>query len=328
MESCKATCWPEGRVGQAAVGESWEVSVDSVFPSAVESGTPLAEVIASAPEQWLGPATAARWGQTPLLVKILDASDWLSIQVHPGEGDPTLGPLESPKPEAWIILETRGHAELLLGFREGVDGARVREQILSGAPLDVLMNRVSVSPGDVFVIEAGTPHAIGPGVTLLEPQWNEPGRHGVTCRFWDWDRRYDADGLPSEAGEPRELHLDRSLGVTRWRGEGGEAWVDACRRQPRTLQGSTPTLQGLELVREPWLYAESWSGSGCASLLRPSELVALTCVRGSVEFLVEDAPPLRFGSGESVVVPAAIGQGQLCLEDAEVYVTTAPWRSA
>lgn len=321
VDVCKAESWPEGRPRPSVVGESWEISVDSVFPSRTQEGRLLEEIISSSPREWLGGEVAERFGQTPLLVKILDAKEWLSIQVHPAEDDASLGPEESHKPEAWIILEAATGAELLLGFKEGVDAAAVRAKLDAKEPLDQLMNRVSVQAGEVFVIEAGTPHAIGPGVTLLEPQWNEPGKHGVTCRFWDWDRLYDSEGRPSESGSPRQLHVDRSIAVTRWQGDGGDAWVDACRRQPRPLPGG-PGVQGLKLVDESWMYVESWSGTGAAELHRNGGMVALTCVRGAGS-LVVDGHQLSFMSGESVVVPAAVSEGTLMLEDALVFVSSA-----
>src|SRR5690606_5724972 len=137
------------------------------------------------------------------------------------DGDPALGPGESGKPEAWVVLEADAGAGLYLGFREGVHRADVERCIAAGGALDALMNFVPVTAGDAFVIEAGTPHAIGRGLTLLEPQFVAPGCTGITYRYWDWNRRYDAAGALDPAGAPRALHLARSLDVTRWDGPRG-----------------------------------------------------------------------------------------------------------
>src|SRR5262245_61367779 len=108
---------------QEIVGESWEVSVEPSFPSRfADSSETLAERIAADPMSWLGRDVAARYGgQTPLLVKLLDAADHLSLQVHPTDGDPALAAGESGKPEAWVVLDVDPGCGLYLGFREGVE---------------------------------------------------------------------------------------------------------------------------------------------------------------------------------------------------------------
>ena len=113
---------------EGRVGESWEVSVEPSFPSRLSgSNRLLSEVISDDPEAWLGEVVCRRFGgQTPLLVKLLDAQDNLSVQVHPEHGDPELGPGESGKPEGWVVLDAEPGAGLYLGFKPGVDRERVR----------------------------------------------------------------------------------------------------------------------------------------------------------------------------------------------------------
>ncbi|MBW2523250.1 MAG: class I mannose-6-phosphate isomerase, partial [Deltaproteobacteria bacterium] len=289
-----------------ALGESWEVSVEPSFPSRlVRSDRPLADVIAEAPEPWLGPPVAARYGgQTPLLVKLLDSADNLSVQVHPADGDPALAADESGKPESWIVLDADPGAGIYLGFRDGVDRARVEACLADEGPLDELLNFVPVAPGDVFVLQAGTAHAIGKGVTLVEPQFVSPGRRGITYRFWDWNRRYDADGKLDPRGAPRALHVERSLDVTDWSGPRGEAFVETCRSIVRELDGGG--LQRRRVVDWPWFVAERWSGSGSLDVARPGTMTALTCVGGSATVRAEDGE-VELPCGQSCVVPAAAG---------------------
>jgi mannose-6-phosphate isomerase class I len=288
------------------VGESWEVSVEPSFPSLlVESGRLLRDVIAQEPVRWLGEEISARHGgQTPLLVKLLDAADNLSLQVHPEDGDPKLSPGQSGKPESWLIAEAGPGAGLYLGFKQGVTRSLVAECIRDGGELDKLMTFVPVSSGDVFSIPAGTPHAIGAGVTLVEPQFVAPGCRGITYRFWDWNRLYDAQGQRSDAGRARQLHVERCLEVTDWHGPSGNALVEQC-RGPRA-HWSTGSIGRSILVDWPWFRMEAWSGTGTLSVAAPRTMWALTCLAGKA-VVQAGIGELLIERGQSCVVPAAAG---------------------
>jgi mannose-6-phosphate isomerase len=297
--------------GDGLVGESWEVSVEPSFPSRAADGPEtLAELIASHPEAWLGAGDAARFGSTPLLVKLLDAADNLSVQVHPADGDPALGAGESGKPESWIILDAEPGAGLYLGFRDGIDRPDVEGCIASGGALDQLMSFVPVAAGDAFVIAAGTPHAIGAGVTLVEPQYVAPGRRGITYRFWDWNRLYD--------GAPRELHVARSLEVTSWDEPRGDAFVQRCRAAP-TLVGETSVKHEC-VVDWPWFVVDRISGTGDLDTDACGTMLAVTCVSGSV--VIDGARGrLQLRGGESGVVPAVAASLSWTCADALVITT-------
>ncbi len=280
------------------VGESWEVSVDPAFPSRLErDGRLLHEVIAVAPVAWLGGAVAERWGgQSPLLVKLLDSAENLSVQVHPHDDDPDLGPGEGGKPESWLVLDADPGAGLFLGLREGVDRDVVEACLRAGENLSQYLNFVPVSSGDAFVIDPGTVHAIGAGVTLAEPQHVAPGREGVTYRFWDWNRRYDAHGRPDPDGLPRALHVDRSLAVTDWSAPRGRAFVETCRRRP------VPVGNGRALVVDTAHFgAELWSG-GRPFGVALDTMLAVTCLAGEVRLDGE----VVLTTGRSAVVPASL----------------------
>ena len=305
--------------GDAVVGESWEVSVEPSFPSRTADGqVTLAQLVEGDPVAWLGESDAARYGQTPLLVKLLDAADNLSVQVHPADGDPALGPGESGKPEAWIVLEAEPGAGLYLGFADGVDRGAVERCIAEGAALDALMQFVSVSAGDAFVIAAGTPHAIGAGVTLVEPQLVRPGKRGLTYRYWDWNRRYDDAGRPDPAGQPRELHVRRSLEVTTWSAPRGEAFVQTCRSAAVAIEAGP--MRRDRVVDWPWFVVERWEGTGKLTVGASDRMTAITCARGRVEVTtVAGAMVLR--GGESGVVPAASGDLSVVGEEALAFAT-------
>ena len=302
----------------APLGEAWELSVEPSFPSRlVRDGQRLDRVIARNPVAWLGQAVAERYGgQLPLLVKLLDAGTNLSVQVHPAEDDPALAPDESGKPEAWIVLEAAPGAGIYLGFREGVGRAEVEAALDADAALDALLNFVPVAPGDVYEVAAGTVHAIGAGVTLVEPQHVSPGRRGLTYRLWDWGRRYDATGRPDPRGAPRELHLARALAVTDWGAARGQAFVDGCRRVPSRMEDQGG-LERWQLMANSWFAAERWSGSGDL-VIDVGSLIGLICVGGRA-WLGKGDRRLQLDPGQSAVVPADLARLEIEGRDLQLY---------
>jgi mannose-6-phosphate isomerase len=305
------------------IGESWEISVEPSFPSLLDSGERLADVIAEDPVRWLGAAVAETYGgQLPLLVKLVDAADKLSVQVHPPLRHPALGPDESGKLEAWLVLDAAAGAGVYLGFQEGVTRRRVEDCLASAGRLDELMSFVPVAPGDVYVIRPGTPHCLMGGITVAEPQLVVPDKKAITYRFWDWNRLYDRDGRPSASGRSRELHVERSLDVTDWAGPQGAALVESLRPHPERLPAP---FERLRLVAEGGLEMESWRGTGTAPLA-PRSLVALTCLEGRVDAGSAGsgggASVLALRQGESAVIPAAAEEISLHLDEAYVLLST------
>jgi mannose-6-phosphate isomerase len=282
------------KAAYACVGESWEISVEPSFPSRLidHDNITLAEAIARDPKAALG--AAAGKGGLSILVKLLDAKDALSVQVHPTDAYAGLSPKQSGKPESWIILEAEPGAGLYLGFRDGVSRDDVERALTAHTRLDTLMNFVAVKPGDVFEIEAGTAHAIGPGVTLIEPQLVQPGKEGVTYRFWDWNRKYDAQGRPSEQGAPRALHVKESLEVTRF-DLLGEAFVESTRRPGKQI---APHWR--RHIDNPAYCADVLSGTGEVTLSADTG-VAIVVARGSVR-----TPHGTLTAGASAFIPASV----------------------
>jgi mannose-6-phosphate isomerase len=285
------------------VGESWEISAEPSFPNVLESGDLLTDAIRADPRAWLGERAAAEWHGCPLLVKLIDAAAHLSVQVHPPEDHPLLGPDECGKTEAWMVLAADPGARIHLGFREGVDEQQVRDCLRDAGRLDALMNEVVVEPGQTFLIRPGLAHAIGAGTTVLEPQRVRPGRRSVTYRFWDWNRRYDERGHAAATGTPRPLHVREALAVTDWHGPRGAALVASCRRAPLRLERDG-ALDRWRLLDEPELWAERWTGSGSAALSPVGTLLGLLCLDGSVQLHSGDET-LTLVKGQAAVVPAA-----------------------
>ena len=186
---------------QQHIGESWEVSAVASAPSIVSNGTwagyPLTEVIAKMPEAILGKAVAKNHkNQLPVLVKLIDANDDLSIQVHPDNEMAQREHNKMGKNEMWYILSAEAGAYIYAGFKEQLSESEYKKRVKDGSIVDALAKH-EVKRGDVFYIPAGRVHAIGKGIRLLEVQQSSD----VTYRIYDYERA-DLDG------QPRELHTE------------------------------------------------------------------------------------------------------------------------
>lgn len=220
------------------IGESWEFSCDGTFPSTlVEGPGTLASLVASDPEAVLSSAAVARGAQAiEILVKIVDAGAPLSLQVHPRDDDLSLLPGECGKPESWLVLDAAPGAGIFLGFSRPLSRPELKQALTAGVGVKELLHFAPVSPGDFFEIAPGVPHAIGAGVTLLEPQRVVPGRSGKTLRLWDWGRRYDAGGRLDPQGQARELHIEQGLALIDPAWQVGPAFEATVRRTPRLVE--------------------------------------------------------------------------------------------
>ncbi len=185
------------------VAESWECSVHPDGPSRIASGPwkgkTLLEFLEAHPEAM---GTHGRKYKTlPILVKLIDAKEDLSVQVHPDDAYALEHEGQLGKTELWYVLKAAPGATLIYGFAHDVTPELVRKAVQDGTILEHLQ-RVPVHAGDVFFIEPGTVHAIGGGVLLAEIQENS----NVTYRVYDYDRL-------GKDGKPRELHLEKALEV-------------------------------------------------------------------------------------------------------------------
>ena len=305
------------------VGEAWELSVEPDFPSRIVDGPTLDEALRSDPAL-LGREAAL--GSTALLVKLVDAADDLSVQIHPADADPLLASDESGKPEAWYIIDADQGAGLYLGFRDGVSRRDVETAIDAEEAVDALMSFVPVSPGDVFLIEPGTPHAIGRGVLLLEPQRVSPGKRGITYRYWDWNRRYDAAGNLHLDGQPRALHRERALDVTDWDGPRGDALLERVRHRAgpaaidRTASLESVAGDGGPIPSEIFSL-QRLAGSGDVALPANDRLRSLTILDGHLA-LHDGETVFELGQGQTAALPACLGPLRIELNAAHAMLCT------
>ncbi len=312
-----------GLEATGAVGEAWELSVEPDFPSRIVDGPTLDEVLRADPAL-LGREAAL--GSTALLVKLVDAADDLSVQIHPTDTDPHLAPDESGKPEAWYIIDADPGAGLYLGFRDGVSRQDVETAIDDEGQVDALMSFIPVSPGDVFLIEPGTAHAIGKGVLLLEPQRVSPGKRGITYRYWDWNRKYDPAGRLDPGGQPRELHRERALDVTHWEGLQHDALLDRlCYRAGPAPIGGSASLETLVSEMAPLgsevFFLQRLAGSGDLELRAEDRLRSLTVLDGHLS-LHDGDTVLELGPGRTAALPACLGPLHVELDAAHAMLCT------
>ncbi len=182
-------------------GEALAFSALPGLNSRDAQGTPLSELIGRYGAALLGTEVSL---PVPLLLKLIDARQDLSVQVHPDDAYAARVEGKLGKTEAWVILRAEPGARLVYGIRPGYTIDALRALCERGAAVEEALNTLPVKAGDVVYIPSGTVHAIGAGIVLYEIQQSSD----VTYRFYDWDRR-DKDG------KGRELHLDKALAVTR-----------------------------------------------------------------------------------------------------------------
>ncbi|HVV70549.1 MAG TPA: type I phosphomannose isomerase catalytic subunit [Verrucomicrobiae bacterium] len=187
---------PPGKV----IGESWEVSDRpgdvSVIANGSLAGIDLQWLITNHGKELFGAAKPP--ARFPLLIKLLDAQDKLSLQVHPPRAHAAaLG--GEPKTEMWYIAEARPGAELYVGLKRGVTRKEFETKLQEGTVAECF-HRVQVRAGDAMFLPSGRVHAIGAGLVIFEIQQNSD----TTYRVFDWNR-FGLDG------QPRALHVEESL---------------------------------------------------------------------------------------------------------------------
>lgn len=186
------------------LAETWECSTHpdgcSIVASGVDKGKTLTEVLQQHPE-FLGAKTSAT-GDLPVLVKLIDAAKDLSVQVHPDDAYAQQYEHEpNGKTEMWYILEAEPGASLIYGFSKPMQPEQLNTCLKENTILSYLQ-KIPVKKGDVFLIPAGTVHAIGAGIVLAEIQQSS----NLTYRLYDYNRT-DA------TGKKRPLHIEKAKAV-------------------------------------------------------------------------------------------------------------------
>ena len=267
------------------VGESWDLADHDGGMSVVESrplaGTSLRELTARFGEALVG--RGFRGGAFPIMIKLIDATDRLSVQVHPDDAlARSLGVGKNGKTECWLVLEDGG--ELYQGTRPGVDRAAF-ERALAGGRVAETLNHYVPRAGDFYFMAARTVHALGAGCMVYELQQTLD----ITFRVWDWGR-VGADG------KPRAMHMKEALETIDFGASGfgpqRPAWRDGGGARRTLVDGDYFKLEEVEL------------SAGVLSAGLGDTCAAITCLAGSGT-LSTDAGRVELAPGRTALVPAA-----------------------
>jgi mannose-6-phosphate isomerase len=254
------------------VGEAWLTGPQCM----VETGSFAGRTLAS--------LSTEMGGEFPLLVKLLFPAEKLSVQVHPDDAQAQRLGETRGKTECWYVLEAEPGAAVALGLKNGVDAKAVEASVASGT-MELLLKWVPVAVGDMLFVDAGTVHAIGPGVVLLETQQTSD----VTYRLYDY-------------GRPRELHLEKGLQVIKPKTAAGKV-------APKSMPGFTRLIEQRYFVVDRFdLRAAmeaniSFDGPGCLVGLSGSAVVLTTA--GQVDLIPGRA--VLIPVGVDVIVETGIG---------------------
>ena len=271
---------PEGK----KTGESWELCArpgDScTVASGPLSGKSLLEAIGEDPAGMLGADVAAVYGGVlPVLAKFIDAHDWLSIQVHPDDcAAAALGESDPGKEEAWLVVEARPGASLVLGAAREMAFEKLVELCEQGRHEDCL-NFVEVVAGDVVSVPPGTLHAIGKGIVLFEVSQNSD----LTYRIDDWNRKSPG----------RALHREKARKVL-------TCGPPAVAKRRPSRSAPLVTLHDCQYFRLLEVAPES-----APVVLEGGAFASLTAIEGSLE-IGEGGALLELSAGRTAFIPACV----------------------
>ncbi|WP_068776213.1 type I phosphomannose isomerase catalytic subunit [Paenibacillus sp. FJAT-26967] len=251
---------PHGRIG-----EGWMIADHTNGTSTAANGKlkgrGLGDIRERFGKKWLGAKGAASSnGRFPLLVKLLDCSDNLSVQVHPGDDYEGLAEGELGKTEMWYVLSAKPGSRIIYGLQDGITRESFTAAVAEDRILEITKS-VDAKAGDSFYIPAGTVHALGSGVLVVEIQQNSD----TTYRLFDYNR-------PDLNGNPRELHLEDSLKVISF-GECGAVYIPAAETSPN---------QWFTLAYSPYFVVEKGISSGVwGNCTNPDSFTILIGCEGS-----------------------------------------------
>jgi len=266
---------PEGE----KIGESWELADLPNDKSVIANGELAGQTLSSAIEKYPKEITGNEnfTGSFPLLIKLLDAQDVLSVQVHPDPQTCWRMGKGQPKTECWYIIYAAPNAVIYKGLKKGVKKEQFTEAIEKGNVADMLA-KVPVEQDQCHFLPAGTAHAIGQGLLIAEIQMPSD----TTYRVFDWNRLDDAS-------KPRELHIEEALESIHFDASGDNLSV---------------TTMGRLVDCEYFRIDKGHQGKDCELLLSPSQMKTLIIISGFGTILGARTDPLEFKAGDTLLVPA------------------------
>lgn len=287
------------------VAESWELSCHpdglSVVSGGDYDGLTLPEYIKRAGNRVLG-TDCEKIPYFPVLIKLIDAKDNLSIQVHPDNDYAQKHEGGLGKTEMWYIVDCEPDSWLYYGFDHPISKDEFRRRI-EDSTLPEVLNKVRVHKGDVFFIDSGTLHAIGAGILIAEVQQNS----NITYRIYDYGRL-------GNDGKPRQLHIEQAIDVTKLQPPTKPAKPQGT---PETFSGYMQTL----LSSCEYFTVYHMDINEAQMTADKNSFHSIVCLGGDGLLLTRDGIPLAaFRKGDSVFVPAGMGT-YVIKGDCEILLT-------
>ncbi|MCK4292421.1 MAG: class I mannose-6-phosphate isomerase [Planctomycetes bacterium] len=262
------------------IGESWELADlpddKSVIANGELAGRTLASAIEEYPKEITGDENFS--GPFPLLIKILDAQDILSVQVHPDRETCRRMGKGEPKTECWYVISAEPGAVIYKGLKKGISKEQFTQAIAKGGAAEMLA-KVPVEPGQCHFLPAGTPHSIGPGLLIAEIQTPSD----TTYRVFDFNRVDDT-------GKPRKLHIPEALESIHFDATGDELGV---------------TTVGRLVDCDYFKIDEGHQAEDGELLLLPGIMITLLILSGFGIIEQADGDSVELRAGNTMLVPAA-----------------------
>jgi mannose-6-phosphate isomerase len=274
------------------VGEAWLLSDRDDHQSRVADGPlkgqSIGQLLQQFPKQIMG-KLAGRFPRFPLLLKFLDVHEMLSVQVHPTKANTNLLPAgETPKTEAWVVLEAGTQSRIYAGLKPDTTEADLRRALTNGTVADHLAC-LTPKPGDAIFLRAGTVHSLGGDLVVFEIQQNSD----VTFRLYDWDH------IDPKTGKPRALQVDQAIACIDF-SEGPVSRVTPVVETPTPIE-----RERLFQCGHFWLWrlrGRSPFTVGAVDLPR-----VLVCIGGEGQ-VEHGSATYAVGKGDVFLLPAAIGK--------------------
>jgi len=290
------------------IGESLEISSLDKYISVVENGflaqKNLKDLISFYKEELVGKKIYEKFGTFfPLLIKFIDASEYLSVQVHPNDDFAMAKCGEFGKTEMWYIIHNQTNAQLIAGVKNNIT-KEIFLKNLEDKKIAELINFETVEKEDVFFIPPGCLHGIGPGILLVEIQQTSD----LTYRVYDWDR----NGLD---GKPRELHTDLAMEV-----------LDFANNNSSKIFFEKKLNYESEIVANKYFVTNYlWFDKKLErNYYNLDSFIIYVCVEGNCEIETSGNQTINLNFGETLLVPAFIKNVNLVTKNVckilEVYV--------
>ncbi|KXT78965.1 mannose-6-phosphate isomerase, class I [Streptococcus sp. DD13] len=279
------------------VGEYWAISAHPNGVSTIKngrfSGQGLDKLYAEHRELF-GNSTSPVF---PLLTKILDANDWLSVQVHPDDDYGLSHEGELGKTECWYIIAADEGAEIIYGHN--AQSKEELRQLIQEGNWEQLLTKVKVKAGDFFYVPSGTMHAIGSGILILETQQSSD----TTYRVYDFDRKDDQ-------GHLRDLHIDQSIDVL--------TIGQPANSRPVSLHADD--LESTLLVANDFFAVYKWQINGRVDFVKTVDYSLYSILNGQGEIVVDGVSYL-LRKGDHFILPSDVTNWMMSGQDLEVIVS-------